>query len=476
MNHLKFDFIFAGNYITTLVGALELAKAGKKVCIVNPIPTWGGHFNKISVNGLNFDPGAVLHEFTTFNDEGIKDPLLYTPARRNDVGRFIQLVEAYTRSYVDLVKMQVPQTVYAQQLYPDIIMINRFEVLQHPYLKERVKGEIQNLQMSIDHPWHPANKKTSNQFTDHSYSEISVATHGATLHSELFEPFFTKMSNLSSTRLLALYHRIAWLPFYYPETIQSQFGTNPQVLKETYYCYPKAGHIGVFADTLVQRLHEAGVTILRDAIELVEDNAGSSSILLKDHTKLQAPKVIWSLGHDQLITAATGKAVNTFERWSATLVFLTIPKKLILKSFSILYSPDDKVLFYRASNITECAQADEEQARIVVELNPDFLKGFGFETHDQIEERVKADLTLLGIVADARHIHTAGIKTLKNILLLPSKENKRTLENERDILYEHFPNILFTRNTDAFFTDTLNDQIIKGLKIAAQFADAAPFV
>lgn len=469
MMHLKFDFIFAGNYITSLVGALETAKTGKKVCIVNPIPTWGGHFSKLTVGGLNFDPGAVSHEFTTFNDEGIKDPLSYTPSRRNDVGRFIKLIENYTRSYVDLTKMQVPLTVYDQQLYPDIIMINRFEVLQHPYLKERIKSEIQYHHLENDHPWHPKNKKNSNQFEEQSYYEISLAIHGATLHSELFEPYFTKMSNLSSTRLLALYHRIAWLPFYYPETILSQFGENPQVLQETYYCYPKAGHIGVFAETLVKRLEEAGVTILREAIETVEDKPGGSSLVLKNGTRLDAAKIVWSLGHDQLITAATGNVPNKFERWSATLAFLTIPKKQLLKSFSVLYSPDDKVLFYRASNLTECSGSDEEHARIVVEVNPDFLKGYGLETDAEIIDRIKADLILLGIVASPDHINTIGIKTLKNVLLLPSKENKRILENERDILYDRFPNILFTRNTDAFFTDTLNDQIMKGLKIAAQF-------
>jgi hypothetical protein len=472
MSYLNFDFIFAGNYITTLVGALEIAKTGKKVCVVNPVPTWGGHFSKINVNGLNFDPGAVSHEFTTFNDEGIKDPLTYNPARRNDVGRFIKLVEAYTQSHIEVVKMHTPCTVYDQKLYPDLIMINRFEVLQHPGLKERIKGELSTHALSHQHEWHPIHKKTSNQFYEHNYYEISVATHGATLHSELFEPFFFKMSNLSSTRLLALYHRIAWLPLYYPETILSQFGNNPQVLNETYYCYPKAGHIGVFAETLVQKLEAAGVTILRDGITSVADTPGKTTIHLKNNTQLTAPKVIWSLAHDQLITSATGKEPNQFERWSATLAFITIPTKEIIKPFSVLYSPDDKILFYRASNLTNSSQSDEENSRFVVEYNPDYLKGFEITTDEAIAERVRTDFMLLGIITDPAHIQVAGIKTLKNVLLLPSKENKHLLENERDILYEHYPNILFTRNTDAFFTDTLNDQIIKGLKIAAQFSNA----
>lgn len=465
----KFDFVFAGNYLTTLVGALELAKAGKKICIVNPVKTWGGHFARLNINGIDFDPGAVSHEFTSFNNDNLKDPLEYTPVIRNDWGRFTGLIEEYTRSHIELAKMDTPLTVYDGKLYPDIIMANKLDVLQHPVIAGRIKSEIENHPLSPDNPKHARNKKSSAVFLQSSYYDISLANHGSTLHSSLFEPYFYKMSCTSSTRLLARYHRIGWLPVYYPETILSQYGNKPQQLPETYFCYPKAGHIGILGETLVNKLQQAGVTIYREPVEKLETKNGTSSLLLTNGVKLEAPKIIWSLTHDQLVSTATGSSPNKFERWSATLVFLSVPREKMIKTFSVLFSPDDRTIFYRACNQTHSAGLDEDLIRIVVELNPDFLQSSGLNSDELICDRLKTDFVSLGFVSSADAVNIAGIKTLKNVLLLPSKENWQLLEQERDILYENYPGVDFTRNTEAFFTDTLNDQIMKGLKIAALY-------
>ncbi|HMP86604.1 MAG TPA: hypothetical protein PKE63_04960, partial [Lacibacter sp.] len=348
MSHHSFDFIIAGNYLTSMIAALELARSGKKVCLLNPTPTWGGHFTKIMVNGHAYDPGAISHEFTAFNETNLRDPLQYTPVMRNDWGRFAGLIEDYTRSHIELVKMQTPQTVYNEHMYDDIIMTNRLDVLQAPQLKGRIAGETAFILQQEVHPYHARNKKNNPDFLTKSYYEVSLLNHGATLHSGLFEPYFHKMSNLSTTRLIARYHRIGWLPLYYPETIHSQFTDKPQQLSDTHFCYPKAGYIAVFAETLLQRIEEAGVVISREPIEQVKDEPGTTTVYTKDGQRYNAPKLIWSLTHDQLISQVTGQPPHAFERWSASLAFLTIPVQQIKKDFSVLWSPDDRTLFYRA--------------------------------------------------------------------------------------------------------------------------------
>lgn len=469
MTKTDFDIILAGNYLTTLIAALELTRSGKKVCVINPLPAWGGHFTKITINGVNFDPGAVSHEFTVFTDPGIQDPLLYNSIVRNDCARFNRLIENYTRSHIDLVKMRPPNTVFNGQLFPDIIMTNKLDILQHPVLKENIKAEAEFILHQSEGELHAKNKTASPLFLERSYYETSIANHGAALHSALFEPYFRKMSNLSTTRLIARYHRIGWLPLYYPQTILSQFSEKPQTLPDTIFSYPTAGYIGVFGETLFKKLEEAGATIIRTKIDCVKDSENKTSVTLVDGEKVTAPKLVWSLSHDQLISAATGKPANVFERWSAILVFLTVPRKALLKDFSVLWSPDNSTLFYRASNQTDCSSSDEPDARLVVELNPDYLNVHGLTAEADIIQRVKQDFYSLGFVSSPESISIAGFKSLKNVLLLPSRENWQLLENERDILYDTYPNVLFTRNTESFFTDTMNDQIVKGLKIAAQF-------
>jgi hypothetical protein len=452
-----------------LVAACGIAESGKRVCVANPAPGWGGHFTKLTIAGMVFDPGAVSHEFTTFNDEGARDALSYDSRRRSDVGRFVRLIEEFTRSQVELVRMPDPQTVYGGAFLPDIVMGNRFDVLHHPVLAGRVRAELELLSNSKEDELHPRWKKTSPLFLERSYYEASVSNHGATLHAAVFEPMFYKMSAVSTTRLIALYHRIAWLPLYYPETLRSQFGEAPQRLQDTYFCYPRAGYIGAFGEALVRRMQEAGVTIVRDPIASLEDGPGRSTLVLEDGRRLEAPRVIWSLAHDPLIQAATGGPATQFERWSATLVFATIARRRLAKTFSVLYVPDDQILFYRASNQTDSAGLEEDPVRVVVEVNPDYARAQGLGEEAQMAERVRADLASLGIVEDPEHVQVVGRRTLQNVLLLPSRENWKLLERERDILLDTYPSVAFTRNVEAFFTDTLNDQIIKGLKLVEQF-------
>lgn len=465
----RFDVILAGNYLTTLIAAGGIAESGKRVCLVNPVPSWGGHFTKLTVAGMVFDPGAVSHEFTTFNDEGAREALSYEPQRRSDVGRFVRLIEEFTRSQVELVRMQDPQTVYGGGFFPDIVMTNQFDVLHHPILAGRVRAEQELLSTSIKNDLHPRHKKTSDLFLERSYYEASVLNHGATLHAAVFEPMFYKMSAVSTTRLIALYHRIAWLPLYYPETLRSQFGDAPQRLQETYFCYPRAGYIGAFGEALVRRMQKAGVTIVRETIASLEDNPGKSAIVLKDGRRLEAPQIVWSLAHDQLIAAATGRPPNKFERWSASLMFATIARRRLARTFSVLYVPDDRILFYRASNQTDSAGLEEDPVRIVVEINPDFASAQGLGDEERMVARVRADLASLGIVEDPEYVQVVGTRTLQNVLLLPSRENWQLLEGERDVLLDRYPSVVFTRNVEAFFTDTLNDQIIKGLKLVERF-------
>ena len=469
MSHDRFDVVLAGNYLTTLVAAVELARSGKKIAVVNPLPGWGGHFTRMSVGSLCFDPGAVSHEFTAYNDVGDADPLDYDPRRRNDWGRFTRLIESYTRSHIALERMPLPNTVFAGDIQPDIVMSNRLDVLQHPLLKSRARQELAALSARTEQQLHPRHKKTSKAFVTSSYYDASLQNHGATLHCALFEPMFHKMSNISTTRLLALYHRIAWLPLYYPETLLSQYSDSQQQLPETYFCYPKAGYVGVFGEALVQALQAANVEIVREGVARLEGaGPGLSRITLKSGRVLQAPRVIWSLAHDQIVADVTQKPPNVFERWSAMLVFVTLPRSKLKRDFSVLYAPDEGVLFYRASSQSSSAGLHDEDARIVFEINPDYAAELGFASEDAAVARLRLDALALGIVDDPVALQIHGVRTMRNVLLLPGTENWKLLEIERDVLLDAYPNVTFTRNVESFFTDTLNDQIIKGLKIAAQ--------
>ncbi|MBU6158244.1 MAG: hypothetical protein KGP35_04340 [Bacteroidetes bacterium] len=462
-----FDFLFAGNNLTSLVAALELAKKGRKVALINPLPTWGGHFSSFDLDGFKFDPGSVSHELTSYNHSDNMNPADYNPAKRNDWGRFVSLIEDYTRSHLSLRRIDTPQTFFEGKCYNDIIMGNHFDILHHPSLSQMIPFELERLQHVEPEFAHARHKNASSFFQINSYEILSELNHGTTLHRCIFDSFYKKLTGLSSNSLIAKYHRVVWLPFFYPETLLSQFTNTPQELPPTHFFYPEEGYIGVLGDTIVEKLCRLKVSFFRESIERVEAQEDFSAIRLSSGNLVQGKQLVWSLSHRQLVMSSGEQFHNSYQNAALLLVFLTIPASRLLKSFTILFVPDLNVIFYRVTNQTRCAGLEEQEERLVVELNADWVSNLQLDDRHEMILRLQQDFVFLGIVAEMYDIKIRGVKSLSNGLMLPTPENYTLLEKERDILAEHYPGVHFTKNVDAFFADTLNDQLIKGLKIAA---------
>jgi hypothetical protein len=467
MTRAPFDFLFAGNNLTVLVAALELAQKGKKVGLINPLNSWGGHFSSFELNGLKFDPGCVSHELTAYNNFNNFDPAQYNPANRNDWGKFTSLIDQYTRNHLSLFRIETPQTVYEGKFYRDIIMSNHLDVLHHSSLSQNISDDLIRIKNEQPEFAHARNKNLSPLFQTASYGYLSELNHGTTLHRYLFDSFFRKLTGISSDTLIAKYHRVAWLPFYYPETLLSQFTDSPQELPATHFYYPRMGYIGILGETLVEKLVQLKVSFFRDSIEMVGEAGGVPAIGLSSGNLIYGQQLIWSLNHRQLIDKSGERLPSDFQSAALLLVFLTIPTSRIMKSFSTLFVPDSSFIFYRVTNQTRCAGIEEREERIVVELNIDWVQDQSLNGHHSIIMRLQQDFASLGIVADPHDIQIRGVKSLSKGLMLPTTDNYALLEKEREVLKEHYPAVHFTKNVDAFFADTLNDQIMKGLKIAA---------
>lgn len=467
MTNICFDFLFAGNNLTTLTAALELSKKGKKVGLINPLPSWGGHFSSIELNGIKFDPGSVSHELTSYNNTNQLNPADYNPANRNDWGRFTSLIDSYTRSHLVLKRIDPPQTVYEGVFYRDIIMGNHLDILHHSSVSQQIKAELEMLQVIEPADAHARHKNVSALYESSSYNDLSALNHGPTLHRSLFDAFFRKLTDCSSDRLIAKYHRVAWLPFYYPETLLSHFTDTPQPLPATDFHYPQKGYIGILGTTLVEKLLQLKVSFFRESIQWVGMENGVPEVLLSSGNRIKGHALIWSLSHRQLIEASGEKIEAGYDTAALILVFLTISPPRLLKSFSSLFVPDPSVIFYRVTNQTRCAGLEEQEERIVVELNADRVKRLQLGDRHQMILRLQQDFVALGIVADINDLNIRGVKSMRQGLMLPTVENYAKLEKEREVLMEYYPKVHFTKNVDAFFADTLNDQLMKGLKIAA---------
>src|SRR5438445_13415644 len=105
-----FPVVLVGNALSLMVAATKLAQNGVDVAIVNIGKNWGGQFTTATFDGVSYDPGMVLHEFTSYNSQnGNEDVSTYDPAIRNDAGRFCESVRRYVGAYQAIHDIATPE-------------------------------------------------------------------------------------------------------------------------------------------------------------------------------------------------------------------------------------------------------------------------------------------------------------------------------------------------------------------------------
>ena len=112
--------VIIGNALSAMVAATELAKIGHQVILVNGTNNWGGHFITLNFDGVTYDGGMVLHEFTSFSEQGKEDISTYNPAIRNDTGRFCKTVANYVGRFQKTHEVSGIKTYIDGQYYDDI--------------------------------------------------------------------------------------------------------------------------------------------------------------------------------------------------------------------------------------------------------------------------------------------------------------------------------------------------------------------
>ena len=124
--------VFVGSSLSVIIGALELANKGIKVAILNNSKNWGGHFSTINLNDTDYDGGMFLYEFTSFNSSDQENDILtYDPWKRNDSGRFCNLIYKFLSKYVNTHKIDAPKMYLNGITFDDALIANNLNCLKN---------------------------------------------------------------------------------------------------------------------------------------------------------------------------------------------------------------------------------------------------------------------------------------------------------------------------------------------------------
>ncbi len=465
------NFIIVGNNVGALVAAESLSTI-HKIALINPTPSWGGHFGGVTMKEEPYDLGMNFFEFTSFNDKS-DDILTYDPSLKNDCGRFFHIVEKYVKAFIDVREVSVPQICWKGLFFNDFMISNSFESLYDlpVELKQKIVAELQEI-LSKKNPLHASRKKQNEGlFINNNLKTVSISNHGETFHNEFIEPYCQRILNIRADQIPALFHRIAWAPLIYPETLLKFFERPPEKFPKTRFHYPMAGYFSVLVERLLEKVkRRKNVRIINDKITRIEEN-DNFDLTLNDGSRVNADKMIWSMDIAQYVNLKDEVKADLFEKTSIAMVFISLPTREVKRKASMMNLIDASHSVYRITNQTYNAGQIDGITKMVAEINYDYyLKNNPGKTEEDLSNHAIAVLKSLNLIEREDCIENVSVKILKNALSLPTLSNYNKFSNAfRRVKDANNGNLLLLAQSSGFVSTSLNDQIVQGLKIGALF-------
>lgn len=457
--------LIVGNALAGMVSALDLARQGKQVTLINPGGPLGGYFAGLDIEGEMFDAGLVKFELDGYLSQ-VSQLSSYDPMVRNDVGRFLNIVHDWALQYAPLHQFDMPKMWLQNKVYDDVVLSNCYHTFsQLPFAQESIK-ELQTLPSPALHAREKANGPSYHSL---DYLTASLANHGKSMHANIVAPYLMKAQGVTADKMLARYHRVAWLPLFYPETLLASFQGKPVPLNPTVFHYPKQGAVGGICKQVKQQvMSHPNITYVQQPVQSVEKTATGWRLQLTE-ASVEGAYLAWT-GAPAALLKALGRQPTVVQEIKSPIavLFLRIKKADIRNVYTILHVLDMDKCAYRITNQTACADNHTDDMNIVVEFNQDYFKKlYGEAASDvQIVTLLLAELASMEMIAAESSPLIAVIKRIPGGFLVPDAAARDAWEQDRQTVADLHPEIALLAMSSGFFATSLNDQVIQGLHYA----------
>ena len=423
----------------------------------------------------------VMYEFTSFRRPSEPPALAsYDPLVRNDIGRFCGVVHDYVARHQPTRDVQAPQLWIDGQVLPDLLLANGLAALTELPCASAARNELRVRVEAMRHsPWHASQKNDwPAQGGRGAHDEglldldtVSRINHGEVLHDAVFGRFARQVMGRDAGHLAALYHRIPWLPLYWPETLLASLEGRPQALPATVFSYPVSSSVAGLCATLASRLaSDPLITVRQEKVARAAPGAKGFTLELEHGERVQAARLAWAQTPQQGLQACGVFAPAPPEqRLPLLMAFLRLPREALCRSFSVMHVIGESSGVYRINHVSDCAGEPEgDEVRLVVEAHPErFAQRHGDCADDERASRAfVADLAGLGLVKDGTVLLGARLIRMTGALPLPTEAGLVAYDTDRRHLLECLPGVEAIGNSAGPFATSLSDQIVQGLVLA----------
>jgi hypothetical protein len=397
----------------------------------------------------------------------------YNPEFRYDWTRFGRKLNLFLSEKTSLVQLRTPLSYINDRYFPDVLISDRLDSIANI-----CTSNIPVRQFPSDQ--HPKNKNISTYWETFSYIEASKKFHGEDLSKLIEDAFLKKFCPPDQVdKVLARYHRMLWLPLYYPETIHyATHGIELNSLKEYKFYAPSSGCVSEFIRSLINQLKErSNVKIVSVPLKSLKFEAGSIKVLLSegDTACEYAGKIYSGMSSDRFfyLTDPSICLIDSLKCTGVHICYVLIEKKLIINNFSTLNILDCSENALRISNMDSFATNSDEYARVTIEYPLDFSAPNGGKP--PLDEVIRRDICkhiYLSESAEYQSIQILKKLTLNKALALPITENLNIYKDARFLMSKHFPGVQCFASTSYYGVASMNDQIIQGLSVGDEFYES----
>lgn len=453
------DPLLVGNNLAMLVAARELARRGRRPTLLTDGKPLGGHFAGLLLDGLRFDLGMVLIEKLSASADGVGLDS-YEPRLRNDWTRFADLAACWLDACEPLIRTPTPQCLFEGHYVPDYLIANRLDAFHAHAVETLPSLERSDLR-------HAVHKNIGASYDRLSYADAANANHGEALHERFVEPFVRKLTGHNSTALLARYHRAAWVPLYYPDTLSKALRSDTGDLPEYPFWTNRSGCVGdLVAKTCEQMRISDRIRIVTEPLLALHSSAGRWTVGWKEQ-HCSSGQIALGLPVERARTLFGLEPSPPALASSVALLFCLVRADAIGRNTACLLVVDEGFASYRVTDQDALAHRDSSWHRVVVEASPTSLVRLSSGQPQQ--DILLRELCELMSLSDPAAVRVCKFMVAPNALVLPTADAVAQAASGHEQFVKVAPQAELTGGLLGYGATSMNDQIVQGLKIAEAF-------
>lgn len=456
--------VVAGGTIAALVAADTAASGGDDVDLYLPEKGVGGGFLPMEVDGLRLELGVRLLELSYGPEDAAaaeEPPLVdYQPGlsgHRPHVAR----IRRYLTELLDpdLVEVDRPKMFVNGALRPDIYFTVDLSRLREALTDDQAAAVAAETRRILDETGNPAGVLGGSNPPDlwsMSFEAASLANHGPTFHRLLIESICSKIQATGSVTVLAALRRKLWMPAFHPQTVWEAASGQPLgFLPNRPFHTVSRGGTGEVVSRLLARIEASPrITVTRvKALKRVTADGVRTLLEFEDGPgPVSAARPVLGYSPEQLFPAA-GVAYES-KRLPLSICWVLVQEADMLDLPSMTFVVDPDLPAYRVNSGGDGGPAGSQL--LSLELAHDVVP-------DDAEAAARRTLETIGVMRPGGGMRLAH-KVRAPAFTAPSADNVASFHAARESFNRLSLDAEIVGGAAAFGADSLNEQIIQGLK------------